>query len=97
MKVGDTVSAESENVNATEICHVKLPLYQDPRDLYKIFTAYTQCLHIKGYRIISFTEQSTPNFAIPKQYLAEVLIRAILTYLARRSLEQHKKAWISST
>ncbi|CAD8108527.1 unnamed protein product [Paramecium sonneborni] len=78
MKIGDMVKTKSENVNSLEIYHIRLPYYQDTRDLQLIFQSYQLCLRQKGYHSISFTEQNSPNFSIPKQFHAEVLIRAIL-------------------
>ncbi|CAD8203802.1 unnamed protein product [Paramecium pentaurelia] len=78
MKIGELIKTKSDNVNSLEIYHVRLPYYQDTRDLQLIFQSYQVCLRQKGFNSISFTEQNSPNFSIPKQFHAEVLIRAIL-------------------
>ncbi|CAK66236.1 unnamed protein product (macronuclear) [Paramecium tetraurelia] len=81
VKIGEMIKTKSENVNSLELYHVRLPYYQDTRDLLLIFQSYQACLRQKGFNSISFTEQNSPNFAIPKQFHAEVLIRAILQLL----------------
>lgn len=95
MKVGDLIALEtsSNSVNCNFIYHVKLPLYsvamflwifmQNNSDLQKIYNTYRACLAEavkQKIKIISFTDLSTPNFSIPKQYNAEVMIRSFIKF-----------------
>ncbi|CAD8192253.1 unnamed protein product [Paramecium pentaurelia] len=79
MNIGDLIITSAENVNSVQIFHVRQPFYQDAKDLLQIFNVYKQFLQQKGHKTISFTEQNTPNFQIPKQFHAEIFIRAILS------------------
>ncbi|CAD8213723.1 unnamed protein product [Paramecium octaurelia] len=87
MRIGELVITNTENVNSVQIFHTRLPLYQDAKDLLQIFNVYKECLQQKGHKTISFTEQNTPNFQIPKQFHAEVLIRAILSAIQEGDVE----------
>ncbi|CAD8115782.1 unnamed protein product [Paramecium primaurelia] len=87
MKIGELIITNTENVNSVQIFHIRLPIYQDAKDLLQIFNAYKECLKQKGHKTISFTEQNTPNFQIPKQFHAEVLIRAILSAIQEEEVE----------
>ncbi|CAK83680.1 unnamed protein product (macronuclear) [Paramecium tetraurelia] len=87
MRIGELVITNAENVNSVQIFHTRLPFYQDAKDLLQIFNVYKECLKQKGHKSISFTEQNTPNFQIPKQFHAEVLIRAILSAIQEGDVE----------
>ncbi|CAD8159542.1 unnamed protein product [Paramecium octaurelia] len=82
MHVGDVMLTERQNLF---LLHAKLPMYSEIKDLQKVYSTYEKCLEIADENILSeitFTEQNALNFAIPKQYNAECLIRCIINYIS---------------
>ncbi|CAK71681.1 unnamed protein product (macronuclear) [Paramecium tetraurelia] len=80
--VGDVILTERQNLF---LLHAKLPMYSEIKDLQKVYSTYEKCLEIADENILSeitFTEQNALNFAIPKQYNAECLIRCIINYIS---------------
>ncbi|CAD8062518.1 unnamed protein product [Paramecium sonneborni] len=82
MHVGDVILTERQNLF---LLHAKLPMYSEIKDLQKVYSTYEKCLQIAEVNLLSeitFTEQNALNFAIPKQYNAECLIRCIINHIS---------------